>query len=128
MYIYILYLPRRGWLLVPRYWKIGISGNLPERLANIRAQSERQKARLLLSLWLPSAAVARRWERQLHDYYRPFQSPFLQGSGRTEWFKLRLPLWAILRLGAVKLALWLFVLGLLCALLAFCYQSNLFTL
>lgn len=93
-----------------KIWKIGITTRSPaERLAEITADGRRhndptQHAQIYCVFWLTDAAKA---ERRLHQHYNRLQHKGLKGSGKTEWFEVSYPLYAVVMLWRWWLLDWL---------------------
>jgi Meiotically up-regulated gene 113 len=106
-YIYVLRAPHpiNGYV-----YKIGITNRTPiERLAEIQSNGRRlndtsQHAQLYQYYSLHNAAT---WEKKLHIYYRQKQYKKIKGSGKTEWFRVNYPYYALITLKCRWLLEWL---------------------
>lgn len=91
-------------------WKIGITTRPPaERLAEITTDGRKhkdssQRAQIYCVFWLTDAAKA---ERKLHRHYSRTRYNGIKGSGKTEWFKVRYPFYAVVMLWRWWLLDWL---------------------
>lgn len=105
-----LYILRAAHPIRGNLWKIGITNRSPaERLVEIRAEGRRlndatQHAKLYQFYRMHNAAD---WERKLHYYYRAQNYTKFKGSGKTEWFSIRYPFYALFVLRGRWLLEWL---------------------
>lgn len=106
LYLYILYAPTKKGDI----WKIGITTRSPaERLAEITAEGRRhndptQHAQIYAVFKLYNAD---KLERRLHHHYSRQQHKGIKGSGKTEWFSLYYPFYALMLLWGHWLLNWL---------------------
>jgi len=82
---------------VPFLWKckIGISQNVKKRRKAVSTSTPGY----VIPVWVVFIPFAEHLERQMHGFFKTFNSPFRHGSGKSEWF-LTLPVlplaWIIL--------------------------------
>lgn len=106
LYLYILYAPtKKGYI-----WKIGITNRDPaDRLKEIQSDGRRhndpsQHAQIYAVFKLYNAD---KLERRLHHHYSRQQHKGIKGSGKTEWFEVSYPLYAVVMLWRWWLLDWL---------------------
>ena len=86
-----------------KYWKIGTTERAPsERLGEIQADGRKyadasRHAQLYKSYYISNPE---KWERYLHQHYKRQRYYGIKGSGKSEWFILSYPYFAVLILSA----------------------------
>lgn len=85
------------------FWKVGTTDREPiERLNEIQADGRRyndasQHAELYKAYYI---SQPEKWERYLHKHYNRQRYHGIKGSGKSEWFSLNYPYFAVLVLSA----------------------------